>query len=97
MEKPATTIKANVPISDTTILMKGISVERQLCKNSRIISTTNTIASSRVWTTFLMEAKRKSLVLIICVIFTPRGALACTSAKRASICLFTSVAFDPAV
>ncbi len=97
MEKPATTMNANVPTSDTMILTNGIKVERQSCKNSSITKITSKIASISVIATFLMDANRKSLVLIIWVIFTPFGALSCTSASSASICSFTSVALEPAV
>src|SRR6516165_8239979 len=51
IEKPKSLTKANVPTSDTGIVMAGISVVRQSCRNRNMTSTTSRMASSSVVTT----------------------------------------------
>ena len=60
MEKPSSFIAANVPIRETGIVIEGISVLRQFCRNKKMTSTTRTIAISSVMTTSLIEAFTKS-------------------------------------
>ena len=51
MLKPATDMKANVPISDTMIPTNGISVERMSCRKTYTTRITRRIASINVFTT----------------------------------------------
>ena len=97
MLNPAIDINANVPTSETTIPTNGITVERISCKNTYTTKITNRIASNKVFTTSWMEANRKSLELITWVSSMPLGKSFRASSRNASICWFTSVAFDPAV
>ena len=47
-EKPKPCITANVPISDTGMATTGMSVARQVLRNSSTTSTTSTVASRMV-------------------------------------------------
>ncbi len=47
IEKPNSFTNANVPISETGMVMAGISVVRQFCRNRNMTSTTSAIASSK--------------------------------------------------
>ena len=51
MENPKAAIMANVPMSDTGMVMQGMSTARQLCKKKNITSTTKTVASMNVFKT----------------------------------------------
>ena len=62
MEKPATYITKNAPISDTGMTMHGIKVTRQSRRKRKIIMITSTKASYTVLSTSAMEA-RMNLVL----------------------------------
>ncbi|MNV84449.1 hypothetical protein D3C71_1783230 [compost metagenome] len=53
---------AKVPISTTGTAMVGISVARKFCRNRYITRNTNTMASSRVFTTSLIEALTNGVV-----------------------------------
>ncbi len=97
MLNPATVIKANVPIKETTIATNGISVERISCKKTYTTRITRIMASIKVFTTSWIEAYKKSFVLINFTTSIPFGKSFEASSRKASILLFTSVAFDPAV
>ena len=62
MEKPKSDITANVPMSDTGMVMQGINTARQLCKKKNITKTTNMVASTKVFITSLMESCTTSVV-----------------------------------
>ena len=62
IEKPSSFIAANVPISETGIVIDGISVLCQFCKKMKMTSTTSRIAISSVTRTSLIEARTKSEV-----------------------------------
>ena len=47
IEKPSSLTKANVPISDTGMVIAGIIVVRQSCRKMKITRMTSTIASSK--------------------------------------------------
>ena len=47
---------ANVPTSETTMAMVGMSVERMSCKKTYTTRTTSKIASMSVHNTFSIEA-----------------------------------------
>ena len=55
IEKPNSSIAANVPISDTGTASIGMMVARQFCRNSSTTKNTSNIASSSVLTTSLIE------------------------------------------
>ncbi len=96
MENPAIIMKANVPISDTMILIKGIRVLRKSLRKISTMRITRMIASRSVSNTCAMDAYRKSLVLIIVTISIPLGASFLTCSRTASMSLLTWVAFEPA-
>ena len=56
MEKPISLMNANVPTSETGIVIVGMIVLRQSCRNRNITSTTRPMASSRVMTTSRIES-----------------------------------------
>ena len=62
IENPKKAITANVPISDTGIVIQGISTARQLCKKKNMTSTTKMVASTKVFITSLMESCTTSVV-----------------------------------
>ena len=57
IEKPNSLTKAKVPTSDTGMVMVGMSVLRQFCRNRNITRTTRAIASSRVISTSLIDSR----------------------------------------
>ena len=61
IEKPNTFIRANVPISETGIVIAGISVVRQSWRNRKITTTTSTIAISSVMMTSLIDSLTNSV------------------------------------
>lgn len=65
MLNPAMDRKANVPISETMMEIEGISVLLKSCEGKVHYRITSRMAIISVSTTLSMEAKRKSLTLII--------------------------------
>ncbi len=63
IEKPISFTNANAPISDTGIVIAGISVLRHVCRNTKITRTTSTMASMSVVTTSRIDASTTSVVL----------------------------------
>ena len=57
IEKPKSLTKAKVPISDTGMVMVGISVLRQFWRNRNITRTTRTMASASVRSTSLIDSR----------------------------------------
>jgi len=94
---PAATRQANVPTSDTIMEMDGMSVLLRSCKKKYTTRITRIMAITSVSTTLCMEAKRKSLELIIVTNSVPSGRLFLISSICAVICLLTAVALEPAV
>ena len=62
MVKPATENTAKVPSRTTGMAIAGISIARQLCRNTKITSTTRITASIRVLTTSRTDSLMKSVV-----------------------------------
>ena len=62
MEKPNTYITAKVPMIDTGTASSGMIEARQVCRNTITTSTTSAMASSRVCTTALIEARTNWVV-----------------------------------
>ena len=56
IEKPISLTNANVPISDTGMVIAGMSVLRQFCRNRNITRTTSTIASASVFSTSMIDS-----------------------------------------
>ena len=57
IEKPKSFTKAKVPISETGIVMAGMSVLRQFWRNRNMTRITRTMASSRVTSTSLIDSR----------------------------------------
>ena len=57
IEKPSSLTNAKVPMSDTGIVIAGMIVLRQSCRNRNMTRTTSTIASSSVLTTSRIESR----------------------------------------
>ena len=85
MLKPATAMKAKVPMSDTMIPRAGMSVARKSCTKRYTTMSTSTMASRRVNTTSRMEAKRKSLVLSNVTMRMSLGIVCSTSSINLSM------------
>ena len=94
--KPAMERQANVPTSDTIIDMEGMRVALKSCRKKYTTSTTKRMATSRVSSTFAMDAKRKSLLDIILTNFMPLGRSLLNSSSLALTRSFVSFAFAPA-
>ena len=62
MEKPIASITPKVPMIDTGMVIIGISVVRMLCRNTKMITSTRTAASQKVWTTSAIDALTKRVV-----------------------------------
>ena len=73
IEKPNSLTNANVPISDTGIVIAGISVVRQFWRNRNMTSTTSAIASSSVVTTSRIDSATTVVVSKATSIFSPGG------------------------
>ena len=56
-EKPATSITAKVPTSDTGTATSGMIEARHVCRNSSTTTTTSAIASNSVITTARIESR----------------------------------------
>ena len=95
--KPATARNANVPTRDTMIEIVGMMVDLMLWRNTNTTRITRRMASKRVLITFLMEASRKSFVLMISTTSSPLGRSARIFSISLSICLMISFALDPDV
>ena len=94
---PATIRNANVPTRETMIEMVGITVERKLWRKMNTTRITRRMASKSVLITFLIEASRKSLVLIRSTISRPLGRSARIFSISASTATMISLALDPDV
>ena len=57
IEKPNSLTNANVPMSETGIVIAGMSVLRQFCRNRNMTSTTRTIASPSVFSTSMIDSR----------------------------------------
>ncbi len=57
IEKPSSFMNANVPMSETGIVIAGISVLRQFCRNTNSTSTTSTMASPSVLSTSMIDSR----------------------------------------
>ncbi len=76
MEKSITLAKANAPMSETGIVMVGMSVLRQLWRNRNITRTTSAIDSSSVLRTSRIDSSTTWVVLNATWYFRPGGNVA---------------------
>ena len=86
---------ANVPTSDTTMAIEGMSEARKLCKKTNTTMMTNNMASSNVSITLFIEASRKSFMLSKSAISISLGSCLRTSSSVLSICSMISLALEP--
>ena len=93
---PITFNMKNVPIKATGMAIAGISVERKSCKNMNTTKNTSTKASSKVFITSCMEAKRKSLESSKMSYVTPGGKFLFSASSKAFTSLIICVALEPA-
>ena len=61
MEKPASKSTAMVPMIATGTATRGMTLARQVCRNTTTTSTTNITASSRVCTTAWIELRTNTV------------------------------------
>src|SRR5277367_1746297 len=73
IENPKILMNANVPTSETGIVMAGITVARQSSRKRKITAITIRIASSRVETTSLTESPMTVVVSKAMTYFMPGG------------------------
>ena len=73
IEKPNSLTNANVPMSDTGIVIAGISVVRQFCRNRNMTSMTSAIASASVVTTSRIDSETTVVVSNASSAFRPGG------------------------
>ena len=83
-------------MSDTMMATAGMMVARQLCKKRNTTRMTSARASSRVSTTLVMEASRKSFFDSRSSMTMPGGSEPRISSISRSICLMISLALEPA-
>ena len=57
IEKPNSLTNAKVPMSETGIVMAGMSVVRQFCRKRNITRTTSTMASASVLSTSRIDSR----------------------------------------
>ena len=82
IESPRALRPRNVPMTLTGTASIGISVARQLCRNTKTTSATRSSASSRVITTSRIEALTNGVVSKGTLAVTPRGKFFDSSATR---------------
>ena len=73
MEKSISLMNPNAPMSDTGIVIAGISVLLQVCRKMKMTRTTRTMASASVFTTSRIDSSTTSVVLKATWYFTPGG------------------------
>ena len=73
IEKPNSFTNAKVPTSETGIVIAGISVVRQFCRNRNITRTTRPIASSSVVATSRIDSDTTDVVSNATSTFSPGG------------------------
>ncbi len=89
IEKPNIFIKKNVPISETGIVIAGISVVRQSWRNKKITSTTRKTAISSVITTSRIDSRTNSVESKATWYVIPAGNFVCSRSSVARICCET--------
>ena len=95
IENPNAAITANVPISDTGIVRQGISTALQFCKKRNMTSTTRMVASTKVFSTSLMESCTTSVVSSVIWYSIPCGKASANSSIRSFTPFATSRELEP--
>ena len=86
IEKPSSLTNAKVPTSETGIVMVGMIVLRQSCRNRNMTSTTSAIASSSVLSTSRIESETTVVVSkAILILERPAGTTASTSRSSSAV------------
>src|SRR3954470_3938591 len=93
MEKPSRYTKAKVPMSETGMVMVGMTVARQSCRNRNMTSTTRAMASSSVLRTSRMESEMTVVLSNAISYLRPGGKLLDSRTSSALTRLYTSRAF----
>ena len=83
MENPKSLMNAKVPISETGIVIAGMIVARQSCRNRKITMMTMTIASASVFSTSLIESDTTVVVSTAMTPLRPGGNYFCNSTSTA--------------
>ena len=73
IENPNSFTKAKVPISETGMVIAGMSVVRQFCRNRNMTRTTSPIASASVVTTSRIDSETTLVVSKAISTFRPGG------------------------
>src|SRR5438046_3835703 len=89
IEKPNSLTNANVPTSDTGIVIAGISVVRQFWRNRNMTSTTRPIASASVVTTSRIDSETTLVVSNATSTLSPGGKRADSLLSSASTSRYT--------
>ena len=93
IEKPSSLTNPNVPMSDTGIVIAGISVVRQFCRNRNMTSTTSAMASASVVTTSRIDSATTVVVSKATSILSPGGKRSDNLLISASTSRYTCSAF----
>ena len=92
IEKPMSFTNANAPTSETGMVMAGMMVLRQVCRKTKITSTTSAIAAASVFSTSWMDSRTTSVVLNAIWYFIPGGNCAASRSISARTSSATSSA-----
>src|SRR6202158_60885 len=95
MENPNALMKMNVPTSETGIVIAGINVLRQSCKNKKITAMTRTIACASVINTSRIDSLTTFVVSKAIAYFSPGGKFLDSRRNSVFAALSTSSAFAP--
>src|ERR1700719_2098749 len=95
IENPKALIKMKVPTSDTGMVIAGINVLRQSCKNKKITAITSAIACSSVIITSRIDSLTTLVVSKATAYFSPGGKFLDSRRNSALAALSTSSAFAP--
>src|SRR5260221_405456 len=95
MENPNALIKINVPTNDTGMVIAGMNVLRQSCKNKKMTIITSAIACSSVIITSRIDSLTTLVVSKAIAYFSPGGKFFQSRRNSAFAALSTSSAFAP--
>src|ERR1035437_534038 len=92
MENPNILMNANVPMSETGIVIAGMMVARQSCRNRKMTMMTMMMASASVFSTSWIESETTVVESTAMIPFRPGGKDFCNSANTCLQRLSTSSA-----
>src|SRR6202171_4763110 len=95
IENPKALMKMKVPTSDTGMVIAGINVLRQSCKNKKMTAITSKMACSSVISTSRMDSLTTLVVSNAIAYFSPGGKLFESFRNSAFAALSTSSALAP--